>query len=323
MCNSLIYLSYQIDASLLVLYQQYIQPETLDSHIYNRAVRSAFILYAPYTHHYSETCAYTSGMRWRTLRALSAFILFYLVFGVYLTLNQERIVYQPWPQDFADCPAMAEATQVIYQGTRMYVRKTDGPVVVFYHGNAGSACDRSWLADVFTAAGYDYVLVEYAGYSNDPVPPSHERIATDVHNVIDYLVTQKLTSVALIGESIGAGVASYHANLAPPERLLLISPFPDLRSVAATRFWFYPTWLLVDNAYQPATDLAGYQGPTTIIHGTNDRIIPFRLGEALHLSLPGTKTLVPVEGAGHNNLFSYTETHHTLSTFLLQPNNVR
>jgi pimeloyl-ACP methyl ester carboxylesterase len=198
----------------------------------------------------------------------------------------------------------------------MYVRATGGPVVVFYHGNAGSACDRAWLADVFTAAGYDYVLVEYAGYSNDPVPPSHERIAADVLNVIDYLATQQITSVALIGESIGAGVASYHARLAPPERLLLIAPFPDLQAVAATRFWFYPTWLLVDNVYQPATDLAAYRGPTTIIHGTDDRIIPFRLGEALYQSLPGAKTLVPVVGAGHNNLFRFETTHAALYTFL-------
>lgn len=252
----------------------------------------------------------------RSLRALIAFLLFYVGFGAWLTVNQQRVVYQPWPQDFATCPRLADATQVTYRGTRMYVHATSGPIAVLYHGNAGAACDRAFLAERISQAGLGYILVEYAGYSNDPVPPSHERIKQDVQNVIAYLDTHAFTSVALIGESIGAGVASYHARLAPPDRLLLISPFPDLQAVAATRFWFYPTRLLVDNAYGLERDLARYRGPVTLIHGTDDRIIPFRLGQTLYEQLATEKQLVPIDGAGHNDLFQYDATYRVLAEFL-------
>jgi len=255
-------------------------------------------------------------MRRRNLIALLIGFSFYVGFGWWLTNNQERIVYQPCPQDFTNCPALASAEPITHHGTRMYVRATDGPVVVFYHGNAGSACDRAFLAEQFLAAGYGYVLVEYAGYSNDPEPPSHGRIKQDVQNVIAYLTQNELDSVAIIGESIGAGVAAYHTALAPPDRLLLISPFTNLRAVAATRFWFYPTRHLVRNAYDVERDLMTYPGPTTIIHGTADRIIPFRLGEALYQTLPGEKTFVPITDAGHNNLFTRDDTYQAVEQFL-------
>jgi hypothetical protein len=255
-------------------------------------------------------------MQRRNLIALLIGFTFYLGFGWWLFTNQERIVYQPWPHDFADCPALENAARVTHEGTRMYVRFIDGPVAVLYHGNAGSACDRAFLAQKIMESGYGYILVVYSGYSNDPVPPSHARITQDVNNVIAFLDEHATDTVAVIGESIGAGVASYHTRIAPPDRLLLIAPFTDLEAVAATRFWFYPTPVLVNNAWRPSEDLAEYRGPTTIIHGTDDYVIPFRLGEELANELAGDTTLVPILDGGHNDLFQFTATHDALKKFL-------
>jgi len=256
-------------------------------------------------------------MHRRSVRALIFFIGFYVAFGVFLTLTQERIVYQPGAQTFSDCPELTDAEQVTHRGTLAYVRDTARPRVVLGHGNAGTGGDRAFLAERFVAVGYDYLLVEYAGYAGDPTPPSHERIRDDVRNVIDLIEKRGLGPITLIGESIGAGVASYHTSLAPPERLLLISPFPDLQAVAAERFWFYPTSWLVESAYAPERSLAQYEGPVTIIHGSNDRIIPQHLGRTLFDSLATEKTFVSIDGAGHNDLFRSPETLTALDEFLL------
>jgi len=264
---------------------------------------------------YSLDILYT--MKKRNLIALCSFLSFYIAFGIFLTLNQEAVVYQPFPQDFTVCQQLATAERVTYQGTRMYVELVaEAPTVVLYHGNAGSACDRYLYADIFKEAGLGYLLVEYAGYSNDAIPPSHERIKQDVKNVISYLEEYTPAPILLIGESIGTGAASYHTSLSPPERLLLIAPFTDLEDVAKKRFWFYPTSLLVDNAFNNVTALESYRGETTIIHGTADRIIPYELGESLFESLEGPRTLVPITDAGHNNLFSFPATYEALQEFL-------
>ena len=249
--------------------------------------------------------------------ALAGFALFYVCFGVYLTVFQERVVYFPDNRAFNNCPALADATIVVASGTRMYAKLQDGqPTAVLYHGNAGSACDRAFYTQLFTKAGYGYVLVEYAGYSNDPVPPTHARVRQDVRNVAAWLAEQGVADVAVVGESIGTGAASYHAEIAPPSALLLIAPFTDLHAVARTRFWFYPTSLLVDNAFDNVAALAQYTGRTHLIHGTDDTIIPYPLGRALAATLSPAATFHTIEGAGHNNLFGFSATYTAIEQFL-------
>ena len=255
-------------------------------------------------------------MKKRNLRALLFFVVFYVGFGIYLTINQEKVIYQPFAQDFDSCRAFADAEKVNQAGTRMYVSGTSNPVVVLYHGNAGSACDRRFYADTFLQAGYDFVIVEYAGYSNDPAAPSHERTKADVKNVIAFLVERGVSDVTIVGESLGAGVGSYHASLSPPEKLLLITPFTDLATIARERFWFYPTSLLVDNAFDNIENLNNYEGPVTVIHGEEDNLIPIRLGRVLYESINTEKEFIEIVGAGHNDLFRYEESFRGLEDFL-------
>jgi hypothetical protein len=255
-------------------------------------------------------------MQRRNQIAIGIFAIFYVSFGVFLSLNQERIVYQPGSRDFATCPAFANTEKVTHNDTRMYVSGFDLPVVVLYHGNAGSACDRALYAQLFAEAGYDYVIVEYAGYGNDPRIPTHALIKQDVRNVVDWIEQNDITNITLVGESIGGGVAAYHTSLAPPAKLLLVTPFTDLAAVASGRFWFYPTSLLVKNAYDNVANLADYPGPTHIIHGQDDQLIPYALGRELYESLSGDKTFVTIENAGHNNLFASPKTFAAIEEFL-------
>lgn len=255
----------------------------------------------------------------RNMWALAIFAFFYVGFGIFITLNQEQIVYQPFAQDFEGCTAFDGARRETFNGTRMYVADGERGYVVLYHGNAGAACDRYFYAQEFRAAGYGYIIPEYAGYSNDPEPPTHERIKRDAENVVAYLREQSQGHVLVVGESIGTGVASYHANMAAPDALLLISPFSSLADVARERFWFYPTSLLVENAFDNVALLQDYARPITVIHGDADTLIPHKLGQTLFDSL-GTaeKTFVSIRGAGHNDLFLFPETYNALRNFLVQ-----
>lgn len=257
-------------------------------------------------------------MKRRNVIALSIFLLFYVGLGVLLTSNQEKIVYAPFSQDFESCPAFSTAEKISYNTTRMYTTlSTTSANVILYHGNAGSACDRALYAHLFTQAGLGYIIVEYTGYSNDATDPSHEGVAQNVRDVIAYIESEVATPIYVVGESIGTGAASYHTNISPPDRLLLISPFTDLQAVARHRFWFYPTRLVVNNAFDNTSALKKYDGTLGIIHGTKDTLIPYSLGQALYESSTSPeKTLHSIEGAGHNDLFTFTQTHTVILDFL-------
>lgn len=252
--------------------------------------------------------------------AIAIFVIFYVSFGALITLNQEGVVYRPNSQDFMSCKYFKEAEKVNHLGTRMYVKDTDKPIVVLYHGNAGSACDRFFYANMFTQAGYGYIVVEYTGYGNDSKKPSHDKIKNDVKNVLTYINENQLSRITIVGESIGTGVASYHSSLQSPDKLLLISPFSNLVDIAKSRFWFYPTSILVDNAFDNVSKLSRYQNPITIIHGSNDRVIPYKLGQKLYESIKAQKTFITIAGAGHNDLFIYPEIYITIENFLKSNN---
>ena len=255
-------------------------------------------------------------MRRQSKIALVIFGIFYISFGVFLATFQESIVYYPNLQDFRSCVDFQNAEKVDYKDTRMYVKDTEKPTIVLYHGNAGSACDRSFYADIFTQAGYGYIIVEYAGYSNDSQKPSHELIKHDVQNVLAYIKENHISRITVVGESIGTGIASYHASLQSPDKLLLISPFTTLADIAKKRFWFYPTSVLVNNAFDNTVALKQYRNPITIIHGNKDSIIPLKLGQKLFDSLQTEKKFVIIDGGGHNDLFLYPETYTTITNFL-------
>ncbi len=253
----------------------------------------------------------------RNIQALIGLVVFYLGFGILLTVYQERFIYQPSSQDFGNCSALINAEEVTANGTRFYMSDSGRPVVVLYHGNAGSACDRAFYSNWITAAGYDFVLVEYTGYGGDTETPTHQGIKQDVRNVIEYLASNGRDTSAVIGESIGSGPASYHASLAAPPKLLLITPFTDLHALVRGHVWFYPTGLLVDNAFAPITDLATFRGQVTIIHGTADTVVPTTLGEQLYESLmTPNKRFVAVKEANHNDLFLFIEAVTAVQNFL-------
>lgn len=199
----------------------------------------------------------------------------------------------------------------------MYFKDNGPRIVVLYHGNFGSACDRSFYAGVFERAGYSYLIPEYAGYSNDVVNPSHDRIKRDVPHVVDFLRTKNFSEVVVVGESIGDSFAAYHAALLSPQKLLLISPFKDLAAIARVHFWYYPTSLLVKNPFDNVASLEKFPGEVRLIHGDKDDIIPLALGQEFFKELATTrKEIVVIKNAGHNDLFAFPETYQAIEEFL-------
>jgi len=256
--------------------------------------------------------------KYRKWIAPIVFIIFYITFGTLITVYQEKMIYQPSKQDFNNCSFFGNDKRVIENGTQMYYYNPGKEnLVILYHGNAGSACDRAYWAQYFTNNGYAYLIPEYYGYSNGVEEPSHQLIKKDVENVIQFIKDKNFKSVIVIGESIGTGMAVYHASLSPPDKILLVSPFSSVLDIARKKFWFYPVSILVDNAFDNVDLLSKYSGYVTIVHGDKDEVIDLSLGKKLFESLSSVKKkFVTIKGSGHNNIFDYSEMDDTLNSFL-------
>lgn len=181
----------------------------------------------------------------------------------------------------------------------------DGLVVVHFHGNGEQVGSLGWLAREWAERGVSFVAVEYPGYAGAGGSPSEESLVQASEAALQHLTsTLKIdrSRLVIVGQSVGTGVAVTMAAKGWGTKLVLLSAYTSLPAVAASAFPFLPTSLLMRDRFDSASKAAGLKLPTLILHGTKDEVIPFALGEALSQAIPGAK-FVPVEGAGHNDLF--------------------
>ena len=249
-------------------------------------------------------------------RLLVGVIVVYLILGLVIFIFQRKFIYFPSAQNFNICSNLPDASKVVYQGTRMYVHKSTSDWIVIYHGNAGSACDRSYYLNYFNVKDYSYIIVEYTGYSNDSAPPSQNALIKNVGAVNNYIKTQNPATINVIGESLGTALAAYHSHINPPNKLILISPFDSLEHVSQANFWFYPTGLMLWDKF-PSGEWVQNANNVLIIQGSNDTTIPPKFGQALFQQIPGlNKKLIIIPGAEHNNIYSNKLTIISISNFL-------
>lgn len=242
----------------------------------------------------------------------------YVVLGLYLYMFQKSFIYYPDKQDFNKCVGFEDSEKLNLNGTRAYYKKNSDKLVIFYHGNAGSTCNRSYLKKEFEKINLSYLFVEYAGYSNDTVKPSKNLLLKDVVNVTEFLSDKNYSEVIVMGESLGTALATYHSTLQRVDKLLLISPFYQMADIAKNSFGIYPIKLILRENYESNEWIKkSMTNNIRIIHGSNDEIIPIEQAKKLYEEINiKNKEFIEVNGAGHNDIYNFSETNKTMIDFL-------
>lgn len=230
-------------------------------------------------------------------------LIVYVLLGAYLFFAQKTLMYYSDHTRHEECVFFDG--RVTHNDTRMHIQPGDNRVLIVYHGNAGRACDRHYLA-AFT--NRTLVVVEYEGYAGQGSPSSkaHHQNARDAH---EWAEQQEFSDVAILGESLGSGLAAYHASLGGVSKVALIAPYRSLADVAQHHYRIYPARLLLRERYEVLTYLRSFSGAVLTLHGAHDQIIPPHLSE----SLPTERILV---NAGHNDLYADKEARQALEAFL-------
>ena len=152
-------------------------------------------------------------------------------------------------------------------------------------------------------------MPEYTGFGGMPGTPNQTQIEQDVAGAISFLHQQGFSNHAIIlyGYSLGTYLAVYAAadlnQGAPFNAVILEAPFTSLADTADwTSYHLFPVhWLLKDH-YHSLAKIRDINAPLFIAHGTNDRTVPYFMGEALFNAARHPKTFLRVVGATHQNL---------------------
>ncbi len=208
------------------------------------------------------------------------------------------------------------------------------PVVLFFPGNAGNRSDRGIQFQVLGSLNTHVLLVDYRGYADNPGKPSEADFAKDARSIWNHL-TQELgvppQRIVIYGESLGGGVATRLASELcqegiEPGGLIIQSTFSSLVAVAQVHFPVVPvSWLLVDR-YPSDQRIIKVTCPILQIHGQQDTIVPFWIGQKLFDAAPAkssqgiAKQQIVMPHTDHNDVYSESSDHdkliHGLKGFL-------
>lgn len=181
------------------------------------------------------------------------------------------------------------------------------PVVLYFHGNAGSIEGRAYKARRLADAGYGVVLAEYRGYAGQPGVPSEEAFLSDAWDVYRF-ASKDAGPLVVYGESLGTGVATgLAARLAgegtPIKGLILEAPFTSVADAAQHHYPYVPAKWLVRDRFDSSKRIAGINAPLLILHGDQDRTVPQKFGRRLFDAAVEPKTAAWIDGAGHVDVF--------------------
>jgi fermentation-respiration switch protein FrsA (DUF1100 family) len=187
-------------------------------------------------------------------------------------------------------------------------RRDDGPVLAYFHGNAGTIAQRAFKARLYIDAGYGLLLIEYRGYGGNPGRPSETGLYADARAGLGWLAAKDIPAerIILYGESLGSGVAVQMAVETPgAAAVVLEAPFTSIPDVGAGIYPLMPVHLLTRDRFENLTKIARIGSPLLVIHGRRDRVVPFRLGERLYQAAPQPKGAVFLPQADHVDLYEW------------------
>lgn len=204
--------------------------------------------------------------------------------------------------------------------------KTKNPkgIVFYLKGNSKSIKGWGKFAVDFTRHGYDVLMIDYRGFGKSTGRRTQKDIKRDlqvVYNKIKENASEKY--IILYGRSLGSGFATKLASMNNPRMLILDAPYYSLSKVAKRYMPFMPLSLLIKFPMPTYKWLKYVQCPIHIIHGTDDKLIPYKTSVKLSKIKPKLTTLHSIIGGGHKNLNTFESYHKILSDVIMtKPKNI-
>ncbi|MDY6856775.1 MAG: alpha/beta hydrolase [Thermodesulfobacteriota bacterium] len=238
------------------------------------------------------------------------FLCIVAVYGCKQAVN--RMAFFPDNTDILSTEQLPENVQEIFIETEDWItihsyfipHRSSDKIILYFHGNAGNIGHR--LPDLLRLStfGVNVLGVSYRGYGKSQGKPSEEGIYIDGKASLNY-ATQRLGfslhNVFLFGRSIGTTVAINTSQNLDIGGLILVTPLTSGKDHAhATGLGLVA--FLAGNSFNNIKKIVNVSCPLLIIHGTQDKVVPFEMGKRMYNEAKTEKQFVQIEGAGHNNL---------------------
>lgn len=180
------------------------------------------------------------------------------------------------------------------------------PTLIYFYGNGTMMSYSMQEFMTFRRLRANVAIAEYAGYGISTGSPSEKSFYATADAVYDFIASHPGVDPRQIiptGWSIGSGVAIDLAHHKPVAAVATFSAFTSMKAAAQHMLPFLPVGLLLQHHFDNKTKIGELKVPLFLAHGTKDTLVPFYMNAELAKAAKSPVTVVPVEGAGHNDIF--------------------
>jgi uncharacterized protein len=258
----------------------------------------------------------------KVVRAALGVCLLLIVAIAILYFRQHSMVYHPRSYDESYAYALpGDGVEINYtvsgaKYSAYYLPDGKSPpkrIWLAFCGNGSLALDWTSILRDYPWNGDAFLLIDYPGYGKNggyatiastraSAEAALKALAERLHRTEDQL------SLCAIGHSLGSAVTLDFAARHKMERIVLIAPFTTLREEAATLVGGWVSRLLIESydnrANLTETMKVNPNAQVAIFHGTDDEVIPVRMGRELSREFSFVKFFA-VENADHVSVLNH------------------
>ncbi|NML60964.1 alpha/beta fold hydrolase [Massilia sp. RP-1-19] len=150
------------------------------------------------------------------------------------------------------------------------------PAVVYFGGRSEEV---SWVArdagKLFP--GMTVLAVNYRGYGDSQGDPAENHMVEDGCMLYDWLAARSRVDqarIAVVGRSLGSGVAVQVALQRPVQSVVLITPYDSILAIAQRRFRAMPVSFVLRHRFESIKYAAELKAPTYVVRAASDDVVP-------------------------------------------------
>lgn len=216
-------------------------------------------------------------------------LLVYFLIIIFLFFYQRKLLYHPGENNYLDDASLNHNIEKVYIPSDQklvawhFKKNPKFKTLLFFHGNAGKIDNRIYKLNEFSKLNINYLIFAYRGFSGNEGEPTEKGLYKDARAAKYWLNLNNIqdNEIILYGESLGSAVAVDLAKEFDFSGIILESPFTSMQKLAKIYYPYLPIKLLLKDKYKTDEKIQNIKSSILIMHGKQDKIVPFFMGEKI------------------------------------------
>jgi fermentation-respiration switch protein FrsA (DUF1100 family) len=255
-----------------------------------------------------------------------------VLLGIPLYCLQDRMLF---PRQRLHASDRLRLTQQFPNAEEIYLHAADGtalhgwlvkpanattpcPLLIYFPGNADEV--SAYISQQPRLGNCALLLMNYRGYGFTRGTPSELALFADALSIYDAMSARAdidASRIAVLGRSLGSGVAVYLASQRPVLAVILTTPFDSIRQVAQERYPHVPVRQLLRHHFDSLGKIKDVTQPALFLVAADDRVIPHHHASRLYKAWRAKKKIwLELPLTEHANIVDHPRYWETVAEFL-------